>query len=67
MTQKRVTLKTAAQAYDVSYQKLWEAVRADQLPAMQHGTRWYVRPEDVAVWFDETSTPNGAELARRSA
>lgn len=60
----RLPLKVAAAAFGVGYQRLYDAVRADELPALQVGTRWLVRPDDVEEYLQSIGAPNGAERAR---
>ena len=56
----RLGLRDAADAFGVSYTAVWRAVRAGELPALQVGRRWLVRPEDVETWLQAIGTPNGA-------
>lgn len=66
MTVQRLSLKDAAVQFGVSYTYLYRAVRADELPAVQIGTRWNVRPGDVEHWIVTHGSPNGAEQERAS-
>lgn len=63
----RMKLKPAAESFGIGYQKLWTAVREGELPAVQLGTQWLVRPEDIEAWVLEQGTPNAAEKARQAS
>lgn len=67
MSAYRLPLKVAAAAFGVGYQRLYDAVRADELPALQVGVRWLVRPDDVEAYLQQVGTPNGAEQTRATA
>lgn len=66
MTPERMSLKDAVAHFGVSYDVLYRAVRADELPAVQVGTRWNVRSVDVREWIVAHGSPNGAEQERAS-
>lgn len=65
--QYRMKLKPAAESFGVGYQRLWTAVREAELPALQVGAHWTVRPEDVEAWLLSIGTPNAAEKARQAS
>ncbi len=60
MTAQRLTIKDATEVFPVSYTKLYEAIKADELPAIQLGRVWTVKPDDVETWIQRVGTPNGA-------
>lgn len=63
----RLGLKDAARLHGVGYQRLWGAVKAEELPALRVGTRWLVRPEDVETYLHSIGEANAAEKARAAS
>lgn len=54
----RLPLKKAAEAFGISYTRIYEGVTNGDLPAVRFGTRWLVTPDDVEAWILANSETN---------
>lgn len=54
----RLPIKKAAEAFGISYTRIYEAVTNGDLPAIRFGTRWLVKPDDVEAWIVSNGTSN---------
>lgn len=54
----RLPIKKAAEAFGVSYTRIYGAVTDGELPAVRFGTRWLVKPDDVEAWITSNGTSN---------